>query len=203
MYVDTETQVMPFPEQSATSFQRYRSACPSVGKTPGATAARRGGPAPQPATLTPDRCHPLQTLMHRAEGAGGNEAPNPLRAKPGISGSRAFDQSRPCLPECVPGASAAHATAESHAARRARSHLCSASPRAALSARGTAQNLSPLLPFPRSQQPFYGKASLQRFLSLGVCSQHPRYAAARVHTGCASFPSIFLREQPGPQQNYS
>ena len=57
------------------SFQCYHSACRYVGKTRGATPAQGGGPALQPATLTPNQCYPSRTLR-KAEGGGGNETPH-------------------------------------------------------------------------------------------------------------------------------
>lgn len=57
-------------------------------------------------------------------------APNLQPGKLGISGSPTFNQSSLCLMECVSGA---RVRDKSHAAQRACSHLCSASPGAALS----------------------------------------------------------------------
>lgn len=176
-----------------------------VGKSHGATPAQGGGPAQQPVTLTPNRCYPSRTLWQLRpdakgrEGGGGNEAPHASSksadGKAGRLGEPYFQLEQPVTAwMCVRSLSGPCNSRESRGAEGLQPPLFCV-PRScafcAASAGGTAQNLSPLFLFPRSEQPFYSKASLQRFLSLRCLQLAPMLCSCLGAHGVCFFPLLF------------
>lgn len=146
-------------------------------------------------------------LMQRAEGGRGNEAAHASSksadGKAGCLGEPYFQPEQTATARmCVRSLSGPCNSRESRGTEGLQPPLfcvpwsCAF---CAASARGTAQNLSPLFPFPRSEQPFYSKASLQRFLSLRCLQLAPTLHSCLGAHGVRFFPLLFPLWAVGPR----